>query len=431
MSWTLRCLGIGLSVTVLAGPLSGQDVSREEFDRLKEQVSGMEQRKTEAAKPPAGMMSKLASMLTWYGFLRVDMAYDDSEPDDNQLIQFIPSEDSSLTGPAGSHKSDDSFTIYTRLTRLGFDLTAPEIKALKGRKLTGKLETDFYNTASDSRNAPRIRHAYGKVSGDTYHFLFGQTFDLFSPLMPSTNPDGINWNAGNPGDRRPQARFSYEPKVGDKGTFIAQGALALQGGIDQANNDADGILNGEDSGRPQLQGRAAFRTKVFEDKATFESGVWIVRGWEQIDGRVNGEKDFEVDLIGLDAYVPIVKDTVWAKGELWTGKNLDDLRGGIGQGINGTTGAEIESTGYWLELGAKVRWGTCYGGYSTDDPENGDVPGGASGKVRNEVLYVGTVVKHYDPFEFGFDYSYWETRYKGGLSNGNDNRFRLYFAYNF
>ena len=39
-------------------------------------------------------------------------------------------------------------------------------------------------------------------------------------------------------------------------------------------------------------------------------------------------------------------------GEWWTGKNLSDFRGGIGQGIDAATGREIRSSGGWIESGS-------------------------------------------------------------------------------
>jgi hypothetical protein len=57
------------------------------------------------------------------------------------------------------------------------------------------------NIASESRAVPRIRHAYGEMRWDEFSILFGQTWDVISPLLPTINDDSLMWNAGNLGDR--------------------------------------------------------------------------------------------------------------------------------------------------------------------------------------------------------------------------------------
>src|SRR5213075_2902130 len=81
-------------------------------------------------------------------------------------------------------------------------------------------------------------------------WLFGQTWDIISPLFPSPNDDTLMWNAGNIGDRRPQFRYTYEPARRPLSVSVG---LGLTGAIDAQDLDANGIRDGEDSGLPNVQ----------------------------------------------------------------------------------------------------------------------------------------------------------------------------------
>src|SRR6059036_1156480 len=98
------------------------------------------------------------SRIQFYGFLRLDLIYDDSRPDTSQTPFFILSEDPSL-GIAGQ----ENFTMHPRLTRFGVNYLGPHVKALEDAALGGKLELDFQNGGRESRPIIRIRHAYLKL----------------------------------------------------------------------------------------------------------------------------------------------------------------------------------------------------------------------------------------------------------------------------
>lgn len=386
---------------------------------LLERIEALEAEREASADAEDSYFTKLGSMFELYGFLRVDATYSDSEFNDTQVSFRVLPEN-------GSNDDDDDFSLYGRLTRLGLNFTAPE--GFLDASLTGRFEIDFYAfDSSDSRNLIRMRHAYLQLADDDWSFLAGQTSDLISPLYPSVNPDLVNWNVGNLGDRRPQLRGTYAPAFGDAKLTFA-GALALQGAIDGKNFDApDGVTNGEDSGLPQIQARAAVGVPLFGEQHT-ELGVWGARGWEETDGTDPDEWDMKV--FGLDLRVPIVEDRLWVQGEVWQGENVSDVRGGVGQGINTTTLDEIDATGGWIQGTTAVDGlGDVFAGYTVDSPDREDVPVG-TGVTRNSALYAGMTVKRWDPFIMGFEWMGWETEYRGN-DDGDANRFRLYFSYKF
>lgn len=371
------------------------------------------------------------SIFTIYGFIRADAVYETSQPNDSQTVFFIPSQD-----PASGNKGhDDSFTLYTRLTRLGMKLSGPDVH---GMPLEGRIEIDFQSGGTESQSRIRMRHAYFTLAkGDHLKFLVGQTDDLFSPLRPSVNEDTHNWNGGNTGDRRPQIRVTYSGEISDNAAFTVAGALALQGAVDGADRDFDGVLDGEDSGLPQVQLRAGYSRQLLKDSGDthdFQVGIWYVRGQDETDVPVGSQDDFNSQLLGIDLTVPVIANRFGIRGELWAGKNVDDMRGGIGQGVNTTTGEEINACGWWLEGQFNLdETNTVFAGYSEDNPANGDLSPSTAGALspsRNQIYYAGMKTLHFDPVEIGVEYMFYETSYIG-FRRGTDHRFRTYISYKF
>jgi hypothetical protein len=374
-----------------------------------------------------------SSMIRFYGFARLDMIHDDSRPNNTQIIGFVRSEDPTAPPAIGSPANSSDFTMHPRLTRFGADFSGPTLAQLADAKVTGKLEIDFYNLpSSESRNAPRMRHAWLKLAWNDWSLLAGQTSDVISPIFPVVNPDFVMWGAGNLGDRRPQLRPEWMPKVGE-GRLILQGEIGLTGAQDAQDLDPaanGGFRDGETSGVPTFQGRIAYRHPFWGKKGHFELGVWGHTAREKTDTPqgISGRQRFTSEAFGFDATVPIYQDWVWLKGELWKGKNLTDVRGGILQGINTATGQEVHSQGGWFELGVQPRqWLTVHGGFSFDDPRDTDLGPGA--RSRNQIWYVA-IRGLFDPVEVGIDFLNWTTKYIG-FTKGDDNRIQTYIMYKF
>ncbi|MEO6711589.1 MAG: hypothetical protein ABI054_11615, partial [Planctomycetota bacterium] len=332
----------------------------------------------------------------FYGFIRLDAQYDDSRPNNTQTIGWILSEDPAAAAPVGAGgKNREDLTIHPRLTRFGIDVDAGKIADLNDAKVTGKIEVDFFNNGltgqSESRAALRMRHAWLKLAWTEWSFLFGQTMDVISPLYPIVNADLAMWGAGNLGDRRPQIRPEWVHASGDS-KWIFQSEIGLTGAndnqdLDTAGTFGAGFRDGETSGLPTLQARVAYGFPIAGQKA--EVGVWGHRAWEKSDTKFAGEDEFDSTAYGLDVTLPLYADRLSVKGEAWAGENLDDVRGGIFQGVLKATGDEIKSKGGFVELGLKTcPNNTLYVGYSTDDPENSDV--GAGGRAANVIWYAAS-----------------------------------------
>ena len=362
--------------------------------------------------------------IRFYGFFRLDTYYNTARMDSVVLPMRVLAENEN---GVAAKTNDDQFDMDPRLTRFGIDVTPSKVG---DARVTGKLEIDFANFpagVAESRATPRIRLAYMDVTQDELGLRVGQDWDVVSPLFPSVDAETLLWNAGNTGDRRPQIQGRWVQKDDSKdGHFEAKVALGLTGAISNQDLDTPAAeRDGFDSGMPHGQARAAWRP---QGEKSCEVGLWGLLGQIQTDTSFGGNTRFETWLGGVDFTVPVCSGLTW-KGEAWTGKNLGDVRGGVGQTINTTTGQGIGATGGWSELiwqaEDKLRF---HVGGSVDDPDNSDL---ASGNAkRNWTTYTGTVKEWSTGIRTGLDVIYWETDYVS-LGIGNTVRFDLWFQFNF
>lgn len=376
---------------------------------------------------------KSDSTFKLYGFLRLDAMYDDSRMNDPQIPFLVLSEDDNPPGgvPAGTvaDKNDDELALSARLTRLGLDFDGPTIAEVGSADLAGKLEIDFYNIGlndSDSRYALRIRLAYLELDWGAWSLLAGQDWDVISPLYPAVNHDLVMWNAGNTGDRRPQLTVKNEWPVGP-GKLETRLSAGFTGAV-ASSNVVGGLRSGENAGRPMWNGRVGYHGAT-DAGAPYQFGVWAHDSEEEFDATGSGsESTFDSHSLGADVKFPLLTKNVWLMGEYWMGENLRDIRGGIGQGVNPSTGEEIDADGGWLELGVMpTEHLTLHAGYALDDPDNDDLATFQASK--NTIPYVAARWR-YGSLRFGLEYLMWTTEYIG-LDDGDANRVVGWIAYYF
>ncbi len=350
-----------------------------------------------------------AGELTPYGFVRFDAVIDDSRLNHHQYPNWV------LPEPAGA-EGNGNLTIHPRLTRLGAKLAPVDLG--EDSEISGVIETDFQNGGSESRQILRLRKAYFNLRKGDWHFLAGQTWDLISPLFPAANNDGMMWNTGNLGDRHPQARLTWKPGTG----VSAAVALGQTGAVDKKDLDKNGILDGSEAMAPFLQARVGI------EQAKFKAGAWAHRGSEETGTPVGGSTSFTSTAVGLDFSVSPT-DRLAVEGEGWTGSNLSDIRGGIGQGVNTATGEEIAASGGWVHLLIKPGEGwKLYAGAMMDTPDEEAVPEG--GRTGNQAFYLVNRYRPWKSFQAAVEYVNWTTEYKGP-ADGTANRVDVHFTYNF
>jgi hypothetical protein len=379
--------------------------------------------------------------IKFYGFFRLDTYYNTARMDSVILPGRMLPETEGTPAAGQAKRNDDQFAFDPRLTRFGFDISGPDVD---GCKTTGKLEIDFANFptgSAESRATPRIRLAYADLRKDQVGLRVGQDWDVVSPLFPSVNGELLMWNAGNTGDRRAQIQGRWFDDADEKKAKCSlRAALAYTGAINNEDLDA-GTLAGErdgfDSGLPQVQARAGWREFALVEGKPTDVGVWGMFGRTETDTFFGGENRFDTWLGGIDLTMPI-SSKLTIRAEAWTGANLGDIRGGIGQTINTATGEEIASSGGWAELVCKCTDKTqVHAGASLDDPENDDLSTtvASASRRRNQTAYLGTAMDWDSGMRTGFDVIYWQTDYTGpdgtNGSSGNGLRFNLYFQFNF
>lgn len=366
-------------------------------------------------------LTKSGLPIRFYGFFRFDTYYNSARMDSVVVPTRVLPE---------TKRNDDQFHLDPRLTRFGLEITPIDTRA---GKVTGRLETDFANFpvgSAESRATPRIRLAYMDIATDEFGLRVGQDWDVISPLYPAANHETLMWNAGNLGDRRAQIQGRYTPK---DSAFDLKAALGLTGAVNNQDIDNSGERDGFDSGMPHVQVRAGLKTDGWVEKKKVEGGVWGLYGRTETDTAFNGNSRFDTWAFGIDVSLPL-SAALTIRGEAWTGANLGDVRGGIGQTINTTTGTagfgeEIASTGGFAEVVYAASASTKFHvGASIDDPDNEDLA--PNNPMRNMTGYAGTVVDWENGLRTAFDVVYWETEYVAALA-GNALRFDLYFQFNF
>ena len=350
-----------------------------------------------------------AAELTPYGFVRFDAVLDDSKLNHHQYPNWVKPE------PPGA-EDKGNLTMYPRLTRVGARFTPVEVG--QDSEIGGVIEADFQNGGSESRQILRLRKAYFNLRKGDWHFLAGQTWDLISPLFPAANNDGMMWNTGNLGDRHPQARLTFKPGTG----LSAAVALGQTGAVDKKDLDGNGVLDGWEAMVPFVQARVGI------EQARFKAGAWAHWATEKTGTPVAGDSSFTSTVVGVDFSVsPAGRLAI--EGEGWTGSNLSDIRGGIGQGVNRETGEEIASSGGWVHLLVKPGEGwKLYAGAMMDTPDEEAVPEG--GRTSNQAFYVVNRYRPWKSFQAAVEYINWTTEHKG-LHDGTANRVDIHFTWNF
>ena len=374
---------------------------------------------TPVAAAPSSVDPAEDSLFTPYGFIRLDAIFDDSRMQHSQYPFWVQSED-----PSVGVKDDSRMTLHPRLTRVGVKLNPQSVAT--DWSMSGRIEIDFQNGGSESRELIRMRHAFMSLQSGAFSFLAGQTWDIVSPLYPAANNDGMMWNAGNLGDRHPQVQLALAPRFGG-GQFEAIVGASMTGAVDKKDLDDNGEHDGFAAAIPSAQARLGYSAKLWSGRP-LKIAAWGHYGQEETATAVGGETDFNSWAAGFSLSLPLA---TWLalEGEGWMGENLSDIRGGIGQGVNTGTGAEIASRGGWAQAAIDAAgWWSLFLGATMDDPDDGDLNDGD--RSRNAAAFLVNRFKPWSSFQVGVEYLYWLTEYKN-LDSGSSNRVDLHFSYFF
>lgn len=392
----------------------------QEVAQLKEMISGMQSQQsaveqkvdkitTAAMNPAAAVKDKCAVTSKYnvelYGFLKLDTSFDDSKTDNPDAPKYAQS--------SASSANEKEFAMTSGNTRFGLKYYGPQDLITK---VFGNLELDFYDTASDNSQKPRMRHAFFELQYPKWSLLAGQTWDIFGPLGPDTlNTNGYLWNAGNIGFRRPQIRLTNKFNLKNEDNIITQ--VSINRNIGDTLNT---VNSGEDSSQPVVELRAAYSFPLFGKASTI--GIEGLYGREKYNDMITKWAG------GLDLIVPMGQK-LSLKGECFRGINLNDFLAGIGQGINTTKNDGIDTIGGWAQLSynpwEKYNFNV---GYGIDRPEKKDLNNGDMD--RNDVIFANVMYSIFKDVKLGLEYSYFKTRYVNS-EDGQNNRVASSFIYSF
>ena len=268
-------------------------------------------------------------------------------------------------------EKNGAFYLTANETRLGFDFWWDEEKY----KTTAKIEFDFYGGGAENKANPMMRHAYVKVASGNWALLFGQTWDIISPLNPKTVNYSVGWMQGNIGYRRPQMRFTYKMAQGEKSTIKFDAGITRNIGhnLDAGPLIRDGLDDGADSAVPTFQGRLGFGTP-FGEEGKLSIGVSGHYGQEKYTDPGTGEIDgLDTKSWSLNGDLAVKINKRFAVlAELFMGENLNQYLGGVGQGVN-PVGDPLPSLGGWWMLQFKASPKFLFNfGYCFDNPDDSE-----------------------------------------------------------
>lgn len=395
------------------------------------------------------------------GYIKLDYAYNSVNLGNNGVISpssgAIPAKD--ITGTATAANQEQSL-FSMKQSRIWFKVGGP---SFSGAKTGGLLEVDFYgdNSAASESPMPRLRLAYGTIDWPHTQVLFGQYWDMFGPMIASTEDFRTAAPQGAPyGPRVPQIRVTHTLALNPDNNL--QFALAVQDPNQFGNNNS--AATGEYGPSVNYAGQAFYINKSLGTAPGYMSlsmkpltvGFFGLYGTGKAPSNANHSLDTWG--YGMYAFVPLhgSRDghdrtmTVAFEGQAYGAANLT-YSGATSASVVGTPTTlsnTLDPTGHqsparnWGFIGQlkffpiqDLGFTTGYGSRHTFD--NADFTGIANYQKWNQQFYVNVTYDLNAAIRLATEWQNIETRY--GNVNGNalkaasgvDNTFRLCAYYFF
>lgn len=208
--------------------------------------------------------------------------------------------------PIAATEDRDQTNFTARQSRLNLTVTGPEALGAKTRAF---VEGDFYGGGGGNNTGNfRMRHATFTLAWDTTELMFGQFWDIFGPMAPSTLDFGTGAIVGAPNSPRvAQVRLSQKVNLNENNSvrFI----VGLQDPLQ------DDLANVHETESPA--GNIAGQI-VFESKALGVSpGYWglpmqpltVSLFGQYGKGNAGDGVDYDAWGAGVFTHVPIVKSS--------------------------------------------------------------------------------------------------------------------------
>jgi hypothetical protein len=152
------------------------------------------------------------------GFVKLDYAYN-SENLGSQGALFSSSGGAPSKALNQTGANQEQSILTARESRIWFKVAGPDAF---GAKTAALIEGDFYgdNSVAANSSAFRMRHAYGTMDWANTQILFGQYWDNFGPMIPSSQDfrSGSPFGAPNM-PRIPQIKLAQKLDLGGGNQF--------------------------------------------------------------------------------------------------------------------------------------------------------------------------------------------------------------------
>lgn len=350
--------------------------------------------------------------ITPYGILWANMTYETQRTNTGDYVLYVYPPDPD---------DDPRFLVDGRMTRIGLDVAGPRIPLFCCAQSGGKVEIDFTrNLDTENRASILLRHAYLEVKNEEFRLLFGQTWDVISPLYPGVLMYSVGWGGGNIGYRRAQFRGERYLDCSDSLLLTLQACVARD--VPSLSDTVSGVTY-DMAPWPVIETRVGttwgprgpgclpwefgFSGHIGQTNYDYASPPWPTR---------IAEDPLKTWSINADFRIPL---THWCgvQGEFFHGANLGTFFGGIIQSVdfgtpaNPGTGDVIRSTGGWIDFWVDLtpRLHTHFG-YSIDDPYNRDL---TSGRTYNQFFFANVSYDVTKRFLVGFEVTDWKTNWIG------------------
>ncbi len=343
-----------------------------------------------------------------YAWLWANMVYETERSNAGDYTLFVLS---------AQDQGEPAFHVDAKSTRVGFDVAGPRLPFFNCAATGGKVEIDFQgNFTTENKGSVLLRHAYWEAKDETFRVLAGQTWDVISPLYPTTVMYSINWGAGNIGYRRAQFRAERYFDFSDTLLWTVQGSLNGNIIADVPSSLGSGTVTGDHSPWPVLMGRTAL---TFGERG--KGGLPITLGLSGHIGEVvydflappaRDDVYLRTWSMNVDLRAPIT-ERFGFQGEYFIGENLGAYLGGILQGVDIGNRRGIYSRGGWVQLWYDITPRLHSNvGYSLDDPLDRDLSA-ASGRRYNSVIWGNLIYDITKQFTMGVEVGSWRTLYVG------------------
>lgn len=338
---------------------------------------------------------KLTDNFFIYGFAKLDAHFQDGGV--NSII-------ASRYATAG----DGNLALTAMNTRFGFKWNVAELAS--GWKIGAQLEWDLFDGSSANQMKFRTRHANFTLAKNGSKFLFGQFWDVFGPIGPTTlNTNGYMWQTGNIGFRRAQIRYTY-----------TSGSINFAVSLNDPTSS-----QGRAKKMPLLEARFGLN---LGSKNQIKIGVSGAYGTETHSGDLY-ENDVNVMGVCVDWTIPISKFSL--KGEFTSGENLKNFlsKAQIFDDVTAMEYVGKKVTAFWAELVFKASkkinlWaGYAFESLSADQLADGDLD-------DTNCLFIGIKYILGGGVSMGIEY----TNYLSKYLNADDqktNQIILSFIYGF